>query len=79
VKGLHDLEVVAEVDTEVGEVIVTLRSGSEEKLQVLEVDTVRNVAQHGGGASFNVVYIDCLKLISIPKLDCCCSRRSLPR
>jgi hypothetical protein len=71
-EGVSNVEVVAEVDTEVREVVMTLGGSVEEQLQVLEVNTVRDVAQHDGGtdidAGLDLHQVDGLGLVPSPEL-----------
>jgi hypothetical protein len=71
-KGISNVEVVGEIDAQVREVVVTLGGSVEEELQVFEVNTVGNVAQHDSCAdvdtSLNLLQIDSLWLVPAPKL-----------
>jgi hypothetical protein len=71
-KGVTNVKLVRKVDAKVRKVVVTLRSLIQERLQVLEINAVTDVAQHDGGANIdtglNLVEADSLRLIPTPEL-----------
>jgi hypothetical protein len=71
-EGVSNVEVVGKVNAQIRKVVMTFGGSVEVEFEVLEVDTVGDVAQHDGRAdidsSLNLLQIDSLRLVPAPKL-----------